>query len=84
MFEPTIDEAERSIVLEGRRLKPGLGSPHQLVAVGGMGKSSFPNSSVPPAAPPGSKEGVSGWLSGWDDGVRGRNWDKTLVLSRLE
>ena len=54
------------------------------MAVGGMGKLSLPNSSVLPAAPPGSKEGVSGWLSGWDDGVRGRNWDKTLVLSRLE
>lgn len=77
-------EAERNIVLDGRRLKPGLGSPRQLVAVGGIGKSSLPNSSMPPATPPGSEEGVSGRLSGWDEGVRGRDWDETLVLSRVE
>lgn len=59
-----VAEAERNMLLDGKRLMPGLGRPRQLVAVGGMGKSSFPNSSVPPGAPPGSDEGVSGRLSG--------------------
>lgn len=56
-------EAERSIPFEGALRSPGLGSPRQLVAVGGIGKSSFPNSSAPCAAP-GKEPGVKGKLSG--------------------
>jgi hypothetical protein len=76
-------DAERSIVLDGKRRNAGLGCPRQLVAVGGSGKSSLPNSSAPGAAP-GSDEGVRGRLSGWVEGVRGSDWDDTLVLSRFE
>ena len=82
-----VAEAERIMPFDGALRSPGLGIPRQLVAVGGIGKSSLPNSSVPTVrVAPGSELGVMGRLRGGGAGVRGRDWDEdeTLVLSRFE
>jgi hypothetical protein len=53
-----LELALRNIPLEGVFRSAGLGWPRQLVAVGGIGKSSLPNSST--AAASGKELGVNG------------------------